>query len=695
GCKGSTSTDIITAAIYKAAADGAHIINLSLGGGPAFSTDSDAIAAQVVSKAGHFVVGAVGNDGLSGMFVSGNPGNSRGAIGVASFDNANTLYSKALVNGQSFAYSTAKSNGTISDGQIWDVVVNDPTADSNDILNDGCTNSSSLIHQNVTGKAILIRWGDASSGGSAKRCQYAANLGAAACILYGNNPSMVSILGVSTIPGIFLSQRGGRTLLSLLHNSSIPRIQITYGRTIEEISTAGTLSSFSSPGLNMELVMKPDISAIGGTVLSSMTPFAMTSQGIHGGNSGVMSGTSMATPYLAGILALILEIRGVGIGFEDARGYLQNYARPANLYNTSIMHSPAYQGAGLVDAYGACAGTTLVLPSSISLNDSVGFMEHQEVRVWNRGKQDAVYLVQFLVAGTVEPFVDGDDFMGDQNSTIVKQDLGWSVEFIDGSRAVVVGSGSNGTASLLLSVSAGENGAVSFRIIPPVSSELCRVYGGYLRFINTKIPDGGIGRVIHIPLVGVAGTWKDRPIWVRQSKSLASRVFNTKLNTSVSSVSSGIYRNLDFATIPQGSILNATEGIVVLAIAGMTSKVASVEVLKVGGGGVSLGYLNLVDFGPFSGVPKFSAHAAYWEPLQRTSFTDGQGVRGTVVYLWDGRVWEVNGNETSTDAVKPVKLVPGIGEYFWIRFKALRNFGDVGVDTDWDVISSALFTLAF
>jgi subtilisin family serine protease len=82
GCPGdSTATDVMAAAIYKAADDGADVINLSIGGGRMcsfllsyslwiingvivhianYADDADAIAAATVGKAGHIVLGSNG-----------------------------------------------------------------------------------------------------------------------------------------------------------------------------------------------------------------------------------------------------------------------------------------------------------------------------------------------------------------------------------------------------------------------------------------------------------------------------------------------------------------------------------------------------------------------------------------------------------------------------------------------------------
>ncbi|KAI9349220.1 hypothetical protein BDR26DRAFT_853253 [Obelidium mucronatum] len=747
GCNGSTSTDIITAAIYMAASDGAHIINLSLGGGPEFSDDSAAAAAEAVGKRGHFVVASAGNDGSAGMFVSGNPANSKGAISVASFDNAYTIYSKALVGEAQYAYSAAKNNGSIVDGQIWDVVINDITAEDKNILDDGCSVSKETPPlRNLSGKALLIRWGNPTLGGSAKRCKHAVSLGAAMCILYGNTPAMVSILGVSEIPGIFLSQEGGLALLRNAQQNATTttaiRIQFTFQSMHQKVPTAGTLSTFSSPGLSLELQMKPDIAAIGGTVLSSMSPFAISSQKLHG-DSGVMSGTSMAAPYLAGVLALLIEARGFNLTFQEAKGYLQNYARPTRIYNgeesdnlispsPSLIYNPAYQGAGLVDAYGSLSGSTLVLPSSFSLNDSIGLQRQQqeqqgnhEFSIWNHGLDDAVYFLEFVASGTVEPFLEGDDYMQDQNSTRVVSDPSWGVEFLDGSSVHANLNHQNQSSrwgEAFVRVEAGGKAVVKFKVHPPPTTKECRVYGGTIRILNTNAKESA---EINVPLVGVAGVWKDRAVWVRDSKSLAERVFQAKLNITSVTVSTGIYADFNLLPVSESgaSVLNATEGVVVLALTAMTSRIAMVEMFEFaggdGGGGGEIfendngssgssssstssssssiiGVLNLVDFDPARGSAPLFGRAAYWEPLQRTAFADAQSVKGATLYLWDGRVWGyTNGTTGARSGFKPPAKLGGGGGYYFVRFKALKPFGNSFVEGDWDEISSPVFKLVF
>jgi subtilisin family serine protease len=66
--------------------------------------------------------------------------------------------------------------------------------------------------------------------------------------------------------------------------------------------TGGKMSTFSSWGPSYEGWIKPQISAPGGNILSTL-PLAQ-------GGYGVESGTSMAAPFTSGCIALIKQVRG-------------------------------------------------------------------------------------------------------------------------------------------------------------------------------------------------------------------------------------------------------------------------------------------------------------------------------------------------------------------------------------------------
>ncbi|GAA2604334.1 S8 family serine peptidase [Dactylosporangium fulvum] len=116
--------------------------------------------------------------------------------------------------------------------------------------------------------------------------------------------------------------------------------------TIGAVDRVSEVASFSSRGPTPDGLTKPNLMAPGVNVLSALP----------GGRYGYLSGTSMATPHVAGVVALMWSANPALIGnIEETRSILERTARPAQPSGKSCGTPADVVGAGLVDAFAAVA----------------------------------------------------------------------------------------------------------------------------------------------------------------------------------------------------------------------------------------------------------------------------------------------------------------------------------------------------
>jgi hypothetical protein len=124
----------------------------------------------------------------------------------------------------------------------------------------------------------------------------------------------------------------------------------------------------------------------------------------------------MATPFMAGVSALLFQAHGisatVGLG---ARTLLESTAQPipANHSSGALLQTLSVQGAGLVNAYKAVHTTTLVTPAELLLNDTAHFVPNQKFVVTNTGSTRQQYALGHAPAGTAITVPAGNIFVAD------------------------------------------------------------------------------------------------------------------------------------------------------------------------------------------------------------------------------------------------------------------------------------------
>lgn len=192
--------------------------------------------------------------------------------------------------------------------------------------------------------------------------------------------------------GTVLPEQGAAWLELLSSGSEIqltfvdPSIAATvYAETNNQL-TGGFASTYTSWGPTWELDIYPALGAPGGNILSTFL--------LNQGGYAVFSGTSMATPFVASVYALVAQARGT---FDPTSlGTILTSNARAQLWNdgTGTLKEIApvpQQGTGLVQAYDAAFTTTLLTVKSISFNDSYHSPQNVTFTIRNMGPETVTY----------------------------------------------------------------------------------------------------------------------------------------------------------------------------------------------------------------------------------------------------------------------------------------------------------------
>ena len=162
------------------------------------------------------------------------------------------------------------------------------------------------ISSNLTNHIALVQRGGCSFYHKFNNAQAA---GAQAILVYndGNLPDRMGFIvmdAVGTeIPGLFLNHTTGQAIADKLIAGEDVRVRIPTK------STAKLVVPFSSRGPNVlydDSIIKPDVMAPGTQILAGLAPLVASRKG-QWPEFGFMSGTSMASPHVAGLAALLKQ----------------------------------------------------------------------------------------------------------------------------------------------------------------------------------------------------------------------------------------------------------------------------------------------------------------------------------------------------------------------------------------------------
>ena len=213
--------------------------------------------------------------------------------------------------------------------------------------------------EGLAGKIVLVKRGSLTFQ---TKFDNIAGSKPAGFIVYNNVPGdslVVMSLATDGVPAAFISQADGEAMLAAADH----HLSVAPGKVIAP-SSKYSMSSFSSWGVTPDLRLKPEVAAPGGNIYSS----------VPGGTYEFMSGTSMATPQMAGVSALVLQrVQNdplfASMSARDKVDVVQNLimgtAAPIAdpLQDTGAPYSPRKQGSGLTNVLAAT--TSSVYPSVV------------------------------------------------------------------------------------------------------------------------------------------------------------------------------------------------------------------------------------------------------------------------------------------------------------------------------------------
>lgn len=326
---GSTSDDIILAGVDDSVKLGADSINMSLGSPAGFTVYGDEDDSEEsgltyygvytrAEKAGVNVLVAAGNETSSTNYNAHNnltyaeypdnaivasPSTLEASLSVASVDNVKSTSYYMLLGEEKLAYNNAVNSASSTPYDILDTM-DGKTLEY--VMVPGLGEEADYEGLDVTGKIAVVSRGTINFGAKAEN---AAKAGAVACIIYDNvNGAIINAaLESFFIPTVTVTKIAGAKLAAA-SEKKVSFSKENYGLVDNPIG--GGVSSFSSKGPAPDLTIKPEISAPGGGIRSS----------VLGANNAyeVYSGTSMATPHMAGEAALLRQY--IEKNYPDVKG---------------------------------------------------------------------------------------------------------------------------------------------------------------------------------------------------------------------------------------------------------------------------------------------------------------------------------------------------------------------------------------
>ncbi|KAG8915766.1 hypothetical protein FRC01_003515 [Tulasnella sp. 417] len=392
GCTGFVLDDVVIDAMLRAYHDRHDIISLSLGSEAGWSEGATGVVASRIAATGVVVTVAAGNSGQYGAFEVSSPSTGKNVISVASVENAHLVVQEIqLNNGHSpIPYYSIGALNVHGSRRIYS------TSQDPEVEADACSplpESTPDLRKYI----VLIRNGGCSVDDKAANVKAR---GAKYVLFYDDNDEP-RYIWASNIVSAMISKADGEYLVDQFVKRRNVLLTFPQNQAPSTFPSAigGLVSSFSSYGPTWDMEFKPSVAAPGGNILSTVP----RSQGSYAINSG----TSMATPFTAGVAALILQQRGTSKADAiGVRGLLESTGKAIRVSKNrkEPLQTLAQAGSGLLNAYKAVHSKIIVTPTQLRLNDTAHIKKSHTITVKNTSNKAQKFKITHLPAGTMNPF---------------------------------------------------------------------------------------------------------------------------------------------------------------------------------------------------------------------------------------------------------------------------------------------------
>ncbi|GKT49035.1 minor extracellular protease vpr [Colletotrichum spaethianum] len=485
GCDGTASDDAIVTAMQKSVEEGADVMSISIGEFGTWSgyPRSPLPAAVAALKAkGVAVIAAAGNSGTQGMFSINLPGGADDALGIASVENSKfPTYPIRDPNGAEFSYGSLRP---FPEGEYL-VAWADRNTSS---CKFGCSASdyppASSLSGPISDYILAIMRGPSCWLTQVQSYAFAANY--TRVITYPDptindvfikghavsTPSLTPDGSVfpmgSVIDDSFSNAAKSLGGYRLLVDSQTPLVVDQFG--------GGSPNNFSS----IDFAFKLELAAPGGMILATF-PLMENS-----GGYGIISGTSMATPYVSGVYALI-KSQYPSLSVNEIFELMQTTATQVNMANLNLMAPTLQQGPGLVQADKALFMKLVISPGKFEL---IGNYE-ASFTIVNPSDSEVTYSFTNIPAGGTVSFLEG----GDRSSEVDYIPLSFSatIDFAHDNQATVP---------------SGASLNVSFLVTPPsdVDASQIPIFSGFIGIASSA------NETFTIPYIGPAYNYSSTPV---------------------------------------------------------------------------------------------------------------------------------------------------------------------------------------